>query len=316
MYISTWTEGTGWDKGSLRPYGPLQLLPSAQVMNYGQGLFEGMKAQESAKGRIVVFRTSLNAARMKDGATRMCMIPFPEERFVSAVKTVTEANKDFVPPMGKGSMYLRALLIGSGPILGLGPSPEYTFILFSAAVGAYFKSGQLSPIHLLVEEHFHRSAPGGTGGTKAAGNYSPGLLTQLKAKQEGYSDVVYLDAKTDTYLEEVSSCNIFIVKTPPLIGTILPGVTRRSVIELAKMKGYTVEEVPVPVLEAMEADEVFTTGTAVVVCSVGSLTYKGIRKEFTTGEKPGAVALEMYTSLTGIQSEKEPDPANWVVPVC
>lgn len=273
-----------------------------------------------------------------------------------------DQNRDYVPPPGKGALYVRPLLFGSGPILGLGPAPTYTFAIFAASVGAYFKGGQLTPIDLIVEERFHRAAPGGMGGTKAAGeraapdfesssmgplihdvtpaaactlillrwpgvivvhapktiasvlcsgtewrvalprattlllnalsnlltltlalsltprgapppappaagNYSPVLVTQLEAKKSGYSDVVYLDAKSDTYLEEVSSCNIFVVKgksirTPPLSGTILPGVTRKSVIELARSRGYTVEEEMVSVTEAMEADEVFTTGEA------------------------------------------------------
>jgi len=320
MYIATWTAEKGWDEGTIQPYGPISIMPSAQVLNYGQAAFEGMKAQESAKGRVVIFRPDKNAERLKAGALRLSMPPVPEAQFVSAVQSLVSANKDWVPPIGKGSLYIRPLLMGSGPILGLGPAPSYTFAIYAAAVGAYFKGGQLTPIDLIVEEQFHRAAPGGMGGTKAAGNYSPVLVTQLDAKKHGYSDVVYLDATSDTYLEEVSSCNIFIVKgktikTPPLSGTILPGVTRRSIIELARLRGYTVEETPVSVTEAMEADEVFTTGTAVVVCSVGSLTYRGNRKQYTSGDAPGKVSLEMYTSLTDIQTEKAADPGNWVIEV-
>jgi len=320
MYVANWTQENGWDKGSLQPYGPLPMMPSAQVLNYGQAAFEGMKAQRSAKGRVVLFRPDKNAERMHAGALRLSMPPVPEDQFVEAVKSMVKANVDWVPPIGKGSLYIRPLLLGSGPILGLGPAPSYTFTVFAAAVGAYFKSGQLTPIDLIVEERFHRAAPGGMGGTKAAGNYSPVLVTQLEAKKSGFSDVVYLDAKTDTYLEEVSSCNIFAVKgkkikTPPLTGTILPGVTRRSIIELARARGYDVEEAPVSVTEAMEADELFTTGTAVVVCSVGSLTYRGKRKNFTKEGEPGKVALEMYKSLTDIQTEQADDPHGWVVPL-
>ncbi|KAJ9525310.1 hypothetical protein QJQ45_020852, partial [Haematococcus lacustris] len=397
MYVANWTEEAGWQQGDLQAYGPLPMLPSAQVLNYGQAAFEGMKAQRSHKDRIVVFRPDRNAERLHQGAERLIMPPVPKDMFIDAVTATVRANVDYVvvlpstaampcslsalagvgcllpqvPPLGKGSMYLRPLLMGTGPILGLGPAPSYTFAIYCAAVGAYFKSGQLTPIDLIVEERFHRAAPGGMGGTKAAGNYSPVLVTQLAAKKAGYSDVVYLDAKTDTYLEEVSSCNIFCVKgntikTPPLQGTILPGVTRRkqstpvpsargshvasegaatglttaaaglwgpqgvpvqlpclllapplplrSILELAAHRGYQVEEVPVSVHEAMEADELFTTGTAVVVCSVGSLTYQGRRREFTQQGQPGKVALEMYTSLTDIQAEKADDPFGWVVP--
>ncbi|KAK9807059.1 hypothetical protein WJX72_012278 [[Myrmecia] bisecta] len=320
MFEATFEPEHGWQPGSLRPYGPMQLLPSAQVLNYGQSIFEGMKAQRSAKGRVVLFRPDMNAKRMQAGAQRMSMPTVPEDVFVEAVKQTLRANLDYVPPQGKGSLYMRPMLMGTGPILGLGPAPSYTFLVYAAAVGAYFKGGQLTPIDLIVEEHFHRSAPGGMGGTKAAGNYSPVLVTQLAAKTQGYADVVYLDAKTDTYLEEVSSCNIFTVKgktikTPPLQGTILPGVTRRSVLDLAQRRGYTVEEVPVSITEAMEADEVFTSGTAVVVCSVGSMTYKGQRKQYNEAGKPGPVALEIYEALTSLQQEKAEDPFGWVVPV-
>ncbi|PSC67353.1 branched-chain amino acid aminotransferase [Micractinium conductrix] len=322
MFMASCSAADGkWSAGELQPYGPLPMYPSAQALNYGQAVFEGMKAQRSAKDRIVLFRPEANAERMAEGAARLSMCPPPKELFLEAVCKTVEANSDFVPPQGKGSLYLRPLLLGSGPILGLGPAPSYTLVVYCASVGSYFKGGQLTPIDLIVETRFHRSAPGGMGGTKCAGNYSPVLVTQLAAKKEGYSDVVYLDAKTDTYLEEVSSCNIFVVKgktirTPPLQGTILPGVTRRSIIELARSRGYTVEEVPVSVDEAMQADEIFTTGTAVVVSPVGSLTYQGERRQFGEPGQPGPVALELYDQLTGLQQEKLADPFGWVHPVC
>jgi branched-chain amino acid aminotransferase len=321
MYVSEWTDGKGWDQGGMKPYGPMQLMPSAQVLNYGQAVFEGMKAQRTPSGSIVLFRPDRNAARIAAGAARLSMPPFPEARFVEAVAECVKANTDFVPPLGKGALYLRPLLMGTGPILGLGPAPSYTFTIYAAAVGSYFKSGQLTPIDLIVEEHFHRAAPGGMGGTKAAGNYSPVLVTQLEAKRKNYADVVYLDAKTDTYLEEVSSCNIFVrkgktIKTPPLGGTILPGVTRDSIIQLARRLGYEVHEEPVSVHEAMEADEVFTTGTAVVVCSVGSLTYKGNRRSYVEDGAAGSTALELYTALTQLQTAQAEDPFGWVYKVC
>jgi len=307
--------------GDLQPYGPLPMYPSAQALNYGQAIFEGMKAQRSAKGRIVLFRPDCNADRMAAGAARLSMAAPPADLFIRAVEETVRANADFVPPMGKGSLYLRPLVMGTGPILGLGPAPSYTFCVYCAAVGSYFKGGQLTPIDLIVETRFHRAAPGGMGGTKCAGNYSPVLVTQLAAKREGFSDVVYLDAKTDTYLEEVSSCNIFVVKgrtirTPPLQGTILPGVTRRSVIELARTRGYSVEEVPVSVSDAMEADEIFTTGTAVVLSPVGSLTHEGVRRQFGVPGEPSPIALELYDALTSLQTEKSDDSFGWVYPVC
>ena len=167
-------------------------------------------------------------------------------------------------PRPQGSLYIRPLLIGTGPILGLAPAPEYTFVVYASPVAAYFKGGQLTPIDLIVETEYHRAAPGGTGGTKCIGNYSPVLKTQLEAKGSGYSDVVYLDARENKYIEEVSSCNIFVVKgkkisTPSLTGTILPGITRKSIIDLARLQGYQVEERPVTIDEAVQADELFCT---------------------------------------------------------
>jgi branched-chain amino acid aminotransferase len=321
MYVATCEAGSTEWKGQLQPYGPMSLYPSAQVLNYGQAVFEGMKAQRTAEGHIVLFRPDCNAQRMQDGAARLSMVAPSTDEFIAAVEDVVRANADMVPPQGKGSLYLRPLLMGTGPILGLGPASTYTFCIYCAAVGSYFKGGQLTPIHLKVDTEFHRSAPRGMGGTKAAGNYSPVLVQQLAAKSDGYSDVVYLDAKHDKYLEEVSSCNIFVkhgnvISTPPISGSILPGVTRRSVIELARSKGYEVKEEPVSVDSAMEADEIFTTGTAVVLSPVGSLTYNGTRREFGENGEPTATALELYDALTGLQQEKVPDEFGWVHRVC
>jgi branched-chain amino acid aminotransferase len=321
MYVSTCPVGDTTWKGSLQAYGPMNLYPSAQVLNYGQSVFEGMKAQRTEAGHIVLFRPDCNAQRMQDGAARLSMSCPSTEEFIAAVENVVRANAKMVPPQGKGSLYLRPLLMGTGPILGLGPAPEYTFCVYCAAVGAYFKGGQLTPIDLKVDTQFHRSAPRGMGGTKAAGNCSPVLVQQLAAKKEGYSDVLYLDAAHDKYLEEVSSCNIFVkhgnvISTPPISGSILPGVTRRSVVELARSKGYEVREEPVSIDMAMEADEVFTTGTAVVLSPVGSLTYEGKKRQFGEPGVPTGTALELYEALTGLQQERIPDDFGWVHRVC
>ena len=321
MYVATCPAGSDAWTGSLQPYGPMSLYPSSQVLNYGQSVFEGMKAQRTASGGIVLFRPDCNAARMQDGAARLSMACPSTSAFISAVEDVVRANAKMVPPQGKGSLYLRPLLMGTGPILGLGPAPEYTFCVYCAAVGSYFKGGQLTPIDLKVDTQFHRSAPRGMGGTKAAGNYSPVMVQQLAAKKEGYSDVLYLDAAHDRYLEEVSSCNIFIkrgnvISTPPISGSILPGVTRRSVVELARSKGYEVREEQVSIEMAMEADEVFTTGTAVVLSPVGSLTYEGTTRKFGEQGVPTETALELYEALTGLQQERIPDEFGWVHRVC
>ncbi|VAH06063.1 unnamed protein product [Triticum turgidum subsp. durum] len=238
-------------------------------------------------------------------------------QFVDAVKQTVLANKRWVPPTGKGSLYIRPLLVGSGAVLGLAPAPEYTFLIFASPVGNYFKEG-LAPINLIVEDKFHRATPGGTGGVKTIGNYASVLMAQKIAKEKGYSDVLYLDAVEKKYLEEVSSCNIFVVKgnvisTPAIKGTILPGITRKSIIDVALSKGFQVEERLVSVDELLDADEVFCTGTAVVVSPVGSITYQGKRIEYAGKQGVGAVSRQLYTSLTSLQMGQVEDPMGWTV---
>jgi branched-chain amino acid aminotransferase len=316
MYVMKCGLDGEWRQGELQQFGNLEVSPSAGVLNYGQGLFEGMKAYRSEDGRILLFRPEENAMRMISGADRMSM-PAPDvNTFVNAVKQTVLANKRWIPPAGKGSLYIRPLLIGTGAVLGLAPAPEYTFLIYVSPVGSYFKGG-LAPIDLKVETYFHRAAPGGTGGVKTISNYAPVLKTQLTAKGKGYSDVLYLDAVENKYVEEVSSCNIFMVKdnvisTPELKGTILPGITRKSVIQLARLRGYEVHERPVTVDELLEADEVFCTGTAVVVNPVGSITYGERRVKYNDGAV-GAVSQEVYTALTSLQMGESEDALKWVV---
>ncbi|CAN6301683.1 unnamed protein product [Urochloa humidicola] len=305
-------------RGELCRYGNIELSPSSGVLNYAQGLFEGMKAyRRPGGGGYTLFRPEENARRMQHGAERMCMPAPSVDQFVGAVKDTVLANKRWVPPQGKGALYLRPLLMGSGPILGLSPAPEYTFLIYASPVGNYFKEG-LAPINLVVDDAFHRAMPGGTGGVKTIANYAPVLRAQVDAKSRGFTDVLYLDSVHKRYLEEVSSCNVFVVKggtvaTPAAKGTILPGITRKSVIELAKDRGYSVEERLVSVDELVEADEVFCTGTAVVVAPVSSVTYQGQRHAFRTG--PDTLAQELYTTLTSIQMGLAEDTKGWTVAV-
>ncbi|GJM91398.1 hypothetical protein PR202_ga07762 [Eleusine coracana subsp. coracana] len=242
MYIAKCGPDGNFSEGEMVPFGPISLSPSSGVLNYGQGLFEGLKAYRTSDGAILLFRPEENALRMQVGAERMCMPAPSVEQFVDAVKQTVLANKRWVPPTGKGSLYIRPLLMGSGAVLGLAPAPEYTFIIFVSPVGNYFKEG-LAPINLIVEDKFHRATPGGTGCVKTIGNYASVLMAQKIAKEKGYSDVLYLDAVHKKYLEEVSSCNIFVVKgnvisTPAIKGTILPGITRKSIIDVALSKGF------------------------------------------------------------------------------
>ncbi|BAF11375.1 branched-chain-amino-acid aminotransferase 2, chloroplastic isoform X1 [Oryza sativa Japonica Group] len=320
MYVMRCSLEDGvFSRGELSRYGNIELSPSSGVINYGQGLFEGLKAYRAAnqQGSYMLFRPEENARRMQHGAERMCMPSPSVEQFVHAVKQTVLANRRWVPPQGKGALYIRPLLIGSGPILGLAPAPEYTFLIYAAPVGTYFKEG-LAPINLVVEDSIHRAMPGGTGGVKTITNYAPVLKAQMDAKSRGFTDVLYLDAVHKTYLEEASSCNLFIVKdgvvaTPATVGTILPGITRKSVIELARDRGYQVEERLVSIDDLVGADEVFCTGTAVVVAPVSSVTYHGQRYEFRTGHD--TLSQTLHTTLTSIQMGLAEDKKGWTVAI-
>ncbi|CAL9112875.1 unnamed protein product, partial [Musa textilis] len=316
MYMMKCCQNGTFSKGELLRYGPLELSPSSGVLHYGQGLFEGLKAYRKEDGSILLFRPQENALRMRIGADRMCMPSPTIDQFVDAIKLTVLANKRWVPPTGKGSLYIRPLLIGSGAVLGVSPAPEYTFLVFVSPVGNYFKEG-LAPINLIVENEYHRASPGGTGGVKTIGNYASVLRALKKAKENGYSDVLYLDCIHKKYLEEVSSCNIFVVKnkvisTPEVNGTILPGITRKSIIDVARGQGYQVEECPVSVEELLDADEVFCTGTAVVVAPVGSITYLERRQVY--GNKGlGVVSRQLYSSLTRLQMGLSEDKMGWTM---
>ncbi|XP_050212349.1 branched-chain-amino-acid aminotransferase 2, chloroplastic-like isoform X1 [Mercurialis annua] len=317
MYSMKCSKDEQFEQGQLTRYGNIELSPSAGVLNYGQGLFEGTKAYRKEDGNILLFRPDQNAIRMKIGAERMCM-PCPSiDQFVDAVKQTALANKRWIPPAGKGTLYIRPLLMGSGPVLGLAPAPEYTFLIYASPAGNYFKDG-LAPLSLYVEDEYHRASPGGAGGVKTISNYAPVLKAINRAKNRGFSDVLYLDCLHKKFLEEVSSCNIFIIKgnvisTPATNGTILPGITRKSIIEIAKDLGYEVEERLIPVDELVNADEVFCTGTAVVVAPVGNITYQDKRIEYITGAQ--SVSWKLYSNLVGIQMGLIRDTKGWTIDI-
>ncbi len=318
MYLSTCKQGDEWRPGQMQDFADLSMSPAAGVLNYGQGLFEGMKAQHAADGSIVLFRPDLNASRMQRGARRLGIPPVPEGMFLDAVHAAVRENSRWVPPMGKGALYIRPLLLGSGAVLGVAPAPEYTFLVYVSPVGPYFKGG-IKPISLKVSDEFHRAAPGGSGGVKAIGNYAPGMIPSKMAKGEGYAEVIYLDAVHHRYVEEVGAANFFCVKdgvisTPELTGTILPGVTRASVIEIAASRGYECREERVDVDDAFDADECFCAGTAAVVASIGSIEHGGRVVEYCGGEV-GPITMEMYEALTAVQQRRAPDEFGWTVTV-
>ncbi|PKU80799.1 Branched-chain-amino-acid aminotransferase 3, chloroplastic [Dendrobium catenatum] len=286
MYIMKCCQDDEFSHGHLNRYGNIELSPSAGVLNYAQGLFEGLKAYRKVNGNgFLIFRPEENARRMQIGSDRMCMPSPSVEQFVHAVKQTVLANKRWIPPPGKGSLYVRPLLMGSGPILGLAPASEYTFLVYAAPVGNYFKEG-LAPINLVIQDESYRATPGGTGAVKTIANYSPVLKAQMQAKKKGFTDVLFLDAVDNKYLEEASSCNIFIRK---------------------------VDERLVSVEDLTDADEVFCTGTAVVVAPVNSITYKGQRYKYNCGED--AVSRKLYKSLTDIQMGIAEDKKGWTVEI-
>ncbi|XP_030944350.1 branched-chain-amino-acid aminotransferase 6-like [Quercus lobata] len=316
MYVTKFGKEENFTNGvgNIIPYANIAISPFAGILNYGQGLLESLKAYRRDDGRVLLFRPEQNAQRLQIGAERLCM-PSPSiEHFVEAVKQTVLANKHWVPPPGKGSLYVRPLLIGSGPVLSFVTAPEISFLIHACPVGNYHKG----PLNLLVEDKTHRATPGGTGDIKTITNYSPVYKAIAQAKARGFSDVLFLDAVTKKYIEEVSSCNIFIVKgnvisTPASCGTILPGITRKSIIEIALGFGYQVEERVIPLKDLFDVDEVFCTGTAVVVSPVSSITYGDKRVEYKTGAE--TVSKKLYDMLTGIQTGRIEDKMGWTVEI-
>jgi branched-chain amino acid aminotransferase len=315
MYVAKAKSGEPWGRGELVPFGNISMSPAAGILNYGQGIFEGMKAQRTDAGAIVLFRTESNAARFASGAARMGMPPVPEELFVEATHALVAANAKFVPPAGRGSLYIRPCLMGSGAILGVQAAPEFTFIIYASPVGPYFKGG-MSPISLQVADEFHRACIGGSGGVKAIGNYAPGIVPSKRAKESGFSEIIYLDAREHRYVEEVGAANFFCVKdgtvyTPFLSGSILPGITRMSVIQLAKDLGHQVKECKVDIELALSADEAFCTGTAAVISPIGKIQHGDKITEYAAG-KVGPLTRQLYDALQGIQLGRAPDPHGWL----
>lgn len=308
-----------WDEGHLEPFRTLRLSPAAGVLNYGQGVFEGLKAYRTVRDRIVLFRPERNAERFETSATRLCIPPIPRDKFVEGVEAVVRDNADFVPPSGKGSLYIRPILWGSGPVLGVKPAPWFSFLIYVSPVGPYFKGG-LRCLNLKVMHEFHRAAPHGTGSVKAIGNYAASLYPLMQAKKEGYDEVIYLNAANEDLVEEVGAANLFAVHgnkiiTPRLGGSILPGVTRDSVLTIAReLLGLETEERDVTLEEVIAADEVFCSGTAAVVMPIGQITDGGKTVTFCE-EKIGPITRELYDTLTGIQKEKREDTFGWLWPV-
>lgn len=318
MYVATCPSNSEWTVGELKPYGDISISPAACVLNYGQGVFEGLKAQRCEDGGVVLFRPECNAKRFSEGAERLCMKPVPTDLFVEAVKSIVSANQRWVPPHGKGSLYIRPCLWGTGAVLGVSPATEHSFIIYCSPVGPYFKGG-LNPIALQVSPENHRACPGGQGGIKAIGNYAAGMKPAQMANKDGFNEVIYLDTVHHKYIEEVGAANFCCVKegvvyTPKLVGTILPGITRMSVLQIARDLGHEVREELIEIDFALQADEAFCTGTAAVIAPIGRISHAGRCVQFADG-KVGTVTRKLYDMLVGIQIGKLSDKHGWVTKV-
>ena len=319
MFKATCKRGEAWRGGGLVPYGKIELSPAAGVLNYGQGCFEGTKAFRTANNNVVLFRIDLNAKRMAMSTKRLCIPEMNKSFFINAVKETVLDNIDYVPPYNNGTLYIRPIVWGTSPAIGVKPVQEYTFMVFVSPVGSYFKGG-VQPLHLKINKDYHRAAPNGIGNAKAIGNYSASLYPLTEAKSKGFDEVLYLDAKSDTFIEELGSANLFVIKdkklmTPKLRGSILAGVTRDSVMRLAKDKlGMNILETDISLNEVYNADEVFCTGTAVSVTPVGRITDgEGVHTISDGNICPYTMKLKEL--LVGIQREEIDDDFGWLYPL-
>jgi len=316
-----YAEGQGWHNPRVLPYGPIALDPAAAVLHYAQEIFEGLKAYRLDDGGIALFRPHANAARFNASAARLAMPALDEDLFVEAVRQQVLADRDWFPTVEGGSLYLRPFMFASEAFLGVRPSRAYTFLVIASPAGNYFKSG--APAVSLWVSDYTRAAPGGTGAAKCGGNYAASLVPTAEAFARGHDQVLFLDAAEHRWIEELGGMNLFFVMadgsivTPPLSGTILPGITRDSLIALAREEGLTVREERYA-LDQWRDDatsgrltETFACGTAAVVTPVGRVTQGS--SEFVIGSGgPGQVTQKLRQRLVGIQRGQAPDPHDWV----
>lgn len=321
MFVMDWTIEDGWQDGNIVPYGPLCMDPASMVLHYAQETFEGMKAYRAKDGRVLIFRPEMNARRFINSNRRLCMAELPEEDFVEAVRAIVDFEKDWIPTEEGTSLYIRPFMFATEAAVGVHPAASYKFVIILSPVGAYYPEG-VNPVKIYVEDEFVRATKGGTGFTKCGGNYAASIAAQVKAEKLGYTQVLWLDGVERKYVEEVGTMNVMFkidgeIVTAPCDGTVLPGVTRDSIMTLLTSWGYTVREEHLAIDDLMEAaktgrlEEAFGTGTAAVISPIGELNYKGeiaTINDFKTGE----LTQKLYDTLTGIQWGDLPDTFQWV----
>ncbi|PLX84957.1 MAG: branched chain amino acid aminotransferase [Desulfuromonas sp.] len=322
MFLMEYQTGRGWHSARIKPYAPFILDPAAMVLHYAQEIFEGLKAFRREDGTVALFRPADNVARFNRGARRMCMPEVDEAFFLEAIKKLVKIEEEWVPRSEGTSLYIRPTMIATEPMLGVRPADQYYCYVILSPVGAYYKGG-LAPVKIWISDHHVRAAHGGTGEVKTGGNYAASLYAAREAAAKGYDQVLWLDAKEKKYIEEVGSMNICFLYdgklvTSPLHGTILDGITRRSVLALAREMGREVEERALSIdeifagAESGRLTEAFGTGTAVVVSPIGQFTYRDKTVVLGDGKTTGEFTKKLYDTLTDIQYGRVPDPHGWV----
>ncbi|WP_025884984.1 branched-chain amino acid aminotransferase [Asaia prunellae] len=321
MAVVKYSESRGWHDARITARKPISLDPAASVLHYAQEIFEGMKAYRTGNGSIVTFRPEENAKRFRASAARMAMADLPQEIFIQAVDELVKMDRDWVPEGEGKSLYLRPFMIATEAFLGVKPASEYLFVVIACPVGAYFGSGCVS---VWVSEDYTRAAPGGTGAAKCGGNYAASLVAQRDSQSHGCDQVLFLDSREQRFVEEMGGMNVMFLRddntlvTPPLTGTILPGITRDAILQLAKDHGLKIEQTPIEIDEVFAGAasgryrEAFACGTAAVITPIGSLRRRQGEAVFGDGKTPGDVSLGLKKTLTEIQSGKTNDVHGWI----
>jgi branched-chain amino acid aminotransferase len=324
MFLADFQEEKGWYDPRIEPYGPIPMDPAAAVLHYAQGVFDGLKAFRGVDGKIRLFRPQKHVERMNNSAKRMCIPPLDPEMALESIVKLVGMERDWVPRTVGTSLYVRPTIVATEAFLGVRPAKSYVYFVILSPVGAYYPEG-MAPVKIRVEERYVRAVEGGLGEAKTGANYAASLMPGEEAKHEGYTQVLYLDGVHRRYLDEVGTMNLMVrigdeVLTPPLSGTILPGVTRDSVLTLLKDWGIQATERAIGIDEVIAAHkagtlkEVFGTGTAAVISPVGELAYRG-EKMVIGGGQIGPLTQRLYDAIVGIQYGQAADPHHWTVEI-